>query len=129
MADDLIFDGDVAIAGGGLAGLTLGLALHQAAWFAAAETAELLIARQAPLDVVCNVHDGTPLAWCAHGSRFSGGAQGNPAYARIAELLCSAGAALAWSGDPDEDPGGRRLVACSSPEVAEVLRRHGAQEG
>lgn len=30
MADDLIFDGDVAIAGGGLAGLTLGLALHQA---------------------------------------------------------------------------------------------------
>lgn len=30
MADDLIFEGDVAVAGGGLAGLTLALALHQA---------------------------------------------------------------------------------------------------
>ena len=30
MSDELIFDGDVAVAGGGLAGLTLALALHQA---------------------------------------------------------------------------------------------------
>lgn len=30
MASDLIFDGDIAVAGGGLAGLTLALSLHQA---------------------------------------------------------------------------------------------------
>lgn len=107
-------------------GLDGGTALHQAAWFGAPETAELLIERGAPLDVVCRVHDGTPLAWVAHGSSFSGGAEANPAYARVAELLCAAGAILAWSGDPERDPGGRRLLAVAAPEVAEVLRRHGA---
>ncbi len=48
MSDDLIFDGDVAIAGGGLAGLTLGLALHQAGLSVCVVDALPLESRTAP---------------------------------------------------------------------------------
>jgi len=121
---ELLLDAGCPIDARGLDG---GTALHNAAWFAAPESARFLIERGAPLDLPCEDHCGTALCWVAHGSRYSGGAEENvESYVAIAEMLCAAGASLADAWDPEGDPHGRRLLQDAVPRVREVLERHGA---
>jgi ankyrin repeat protein len=121
----LLLDSGADITARGLDG---GTALHQAAWFGAPKSAELLIVRGAPIDIRGDSHDSTPLGWTCHGSRFSGGAaQRGEAYARIAEMLLQAGASLADPFRPEADPNGKWLFRDASEPVAEVLKRHGGR--
>ena len=104
-------------------GLDGGTALHQAAWFGAPEAVELLVARGAPLELLCEEHGSTPLGWVAHGSRWSGDAAARQAaYVRAAELLLAAGASLSHPLAPEDDSGAW-LLEDASEEVARVLRR------
>jgi ankyrin repeat protein len=104
-------------------GLDGGTALHQAAWFGAPDNLELLLARGAPLELLCEEHGSTPLGWVAHGSRYSGGAaERQAAYVRAAELLLAAGASLAHPLAPEDDSAAW-LLEDASDEVARVLRR------
>lgn len=83
-------------------GLDEGTALHQAAWFGQPAMARFLLARGAPLDVRGDDHDSTPLGWVAHGSRWSGGADGRQhAYLEVADALLDAGALVPGPGEPD----------------------------
>jgi ankyrin repeat protein len=117
-AVEYLIDAGCPLDGRGLDG---GSALHQAAWFGAPENVELLLARGASLEMLCEEHDSTPLGWAAHGSRFSGGADERQAeYARCAELLLAAGASLAHPETPD-DASGAWLLASASDAVAAVL--------
>jgi ankyrin repeat protein len=118
----LLLDAGVDIAARGLDG---GTALHQAAWFGQPEMVEILIHRNAPLEVLCREHQSTPLGWAAHGSSFSGGAQERAdAYVKIAALLLEAGAPLVHPHDPNPEVVGGWLLDQCSPEVAAVIRRH-----
>ena len=103
-------------------GLDGGTALHNACWFAAEDAARLLVERGAPLDLRGDDHDTTPLGWVGHGSAFSGGAEENSAvYARLADLLLSAGAPL-----PEADAAhDNQQLAGAAESVLAVLTDHG----
>ncbi|MEZ4655011.1 MAG: ankyrin repeat domain-containing protein [Candidatus Eisenbacteria bacterium] len=121
----LLLDAGVDITARGLDG---GTALHQTGWFGVPAATALLIERGAPLDIKGDDHDGTPLAWTAHGSRYSGDAEARVQdYAAVAELLCAAGASMKDATRPS-DPPGWQLLEDAVPAVAEVLRRYGARE-
>jgi hypothetical protein len=95
--------------------------------FGSARAARFLVERGAPIDLAGDDHDGTPLVWVAHGSRFSGDAERRVAsYVEITELLCEAGASFVNPADPAGDPCGTRLLDDAVPAVAQVLERHGA---
>jgi hypothetical protein len=59
--------------------------LRQAAWFGQPDNARRLIDAGAPLDVLDATHEGSPIGWAVHGSRYSGGAEKRPG------CLCRAG--------------------------------------
>ncbi len=76
-------------------GLDSGTPLHQAAWFGQPDNARLLIDAGAPLDVFDSVHEGSPIGWAVHGSRYSGGAeQRQDRYVRLVRRLLEAGSSL-----------------------------------
>jgi ankyrin repeat protein len=94
-----------------------GTALHQAAWFGAPDNARLLIAAGAPIDIVGDDHDSTPLGWAVHGARYSGGADDEPErYVEIVRMLRAAGAGLR------DEAYRRRLLADAIPQIAELLK-------
>ncbi|GEM_PF-607413 len=103
-------------------GLDGGTALHNACWFAAEDAARLLVERGAPLDLRGDDHNTTPLGWVGHGSAFSGGADENSEiYARLAELLLSAGAPLP---EPDAAHDNQQLAGAAE-SVLSILSAHG----
>ena len=76
---------------------------------------------------VNRIHDSTPLGWVVHGSVHSGGARERAAvYAAVAQVLLTAGASIVDARPRGRGQWAQMLIAESSPEVAEVLRRHGA---
>lgn len=121
---EILLDAGASIEARGLDG---GTALHQAAWFGQPEVVKTLIQRGAPLETLCVAHLKTPLGWAAHGSRYSGGAdRRTEVYVEIAERLLEAGASLVDPLHPRKDRKGTWLLRDAGPEVAAVLRRHGA---
>ncbi|MFT7462109.1 MAG: ankyrin repeat protein [Pseudohongiellaceae bacterium] len=103
-------------------GLDGGSALHAACWFAAEESAQLLVQRGAPLSMRGDAHDTTPLGWVAHGSVYSTDAKAQaPVYGRLAELLLSAGSPLPGPGDLHDV----EQLAQASEAVQAVLAKHG----
>jgi ankyrin repeat protein len=103
-------------------GLDEGTALHQTAWFGQPEVARLLVERGARLDARCDIHNSTPLAWVAHGSRWAGEAgKRQDDYVEIAELLMAAGAPLPGPSDQHDHP----QLAQASDRVRAVLATSG----
>ncbi|HET7237417.1 MAG TPA: ankyrin repeat domain-containing protein, partial [Terrimicrobiaceae bacterium] len=83
--------------------------LHGAAWYGQAEMVELLLSRNAPVDILGNPPaESSPLGWAAHGSSNCGNPRGD--YVRAVRALLAAGAR------PAADH-----VEIASPEVAEIL--------
>lgn len=88
-------------------------ALHWAAFHGDAETAELLLRHNPPLELKDKDFSGTPLGWAIHGSEHGWHSKtGN--YAGVVEALLRAGA------KPPAEPGG-------TPAVRAVLERHASR--
>lgn len=106
---------DVAARGGD----NEGTALHAAGFAGSADVARLLIGRGADLAARDGSWDDTPLGWAVVGSGFR--PDDNPAadWPATVSLLIEAGAALDGITLEPDDP------KPPSPEVAELLRRHG----
>ncbi len=97
-----------------------GTPLHWAAWFGRTEMVRLLIAAGASVNTRDSRYGSSPLAWCCHGSQFSGNANDTD-YPRIAELLLDAGATRPetynnWNEAPE---------TFARPSVLAVLRTRG----
>ena len=102
--------------------LDSGTPLHQAAWFGEPRNARLLVEAGAPLEVFDRVHEGSPLGWAVHGSRYSGGAgERQDRYVELVTLFLDAGASLHYPGDPGSDAYYRRLSADAGPQVKPIL--------
>lgn len=111
----LLLDHDAPIDARGLDG---GTALHQAAWFGAAQAVALLIERGAALEIRGDRYELPPLGWACHGSRYSGGAsERSQVYAEIAQGLLFAGASF----QPERD---RDMLKDASVAVRRVLKEH-----
>ncbi|MFT7487186.1 MAG: ankyrin repeat protein [Candidatus Paceibacteria bacterium] len=96
--------------------------LHNAAWFAQAQNARLLVEAGAPLNLFEMAHGTSPIGWAAHGSSCSGGAEANHVvYVEITQLLLEAGAYLHYPGAPGDGAYLARLQAEASPQVEGVL--------
>ncbi len=104
-------------------GLDGGTALHQTAWFGQPNNARLLIEAGAPLNGFDPVHQGSPIHWTAHGSRYSGDAEARQdAYVALAKLLLAAGSDLHYPDQPESDAYIQRLLEDASPQVRAVLQ-------
>ncbi len=105
-------------------GLDSGTPLHIAAWFGQPANARLLIDAGAPLDVFDSVHEGSPIGWAVHGSRYSGGAEERQdAYVELVRMLLEAGSSLIYPDQPNSDAYLLRLLEDASPRVKELLKR------
>ena len=97
-----------------------GTPLHWAAWNARVDMVKLLLARGASVNVRDSRYGSSPIAWCAHGSRYSG--HGTDAeYVNIATMLLDAGATRAeaynnWNEAPE---------SFARPAVLRVLQDRG----
>ncbi|MBI3789780.1 MAG: ankyrin repeat domain-containing protein [Gemmatimonadetes bacterium] len=97
-----------------------GTPLHWAAWNGRVAMVKLLLEAGAPVNVRDSRYGSSPIAWCAHGSRFS--ERGNDEdYPAIIHLLLDAGATRpesynAWSEPPE---------SLARPSVVAVLKARG----
>ena len=97
-----------------------GTPLHWAAWNGRVELVRQLLAHRAPVNVRDSRYGSSPIAWAAHGSRFSPRANDDD-YPAIVHLLLDAGATRAesfnrWSEAPE---------SFARPSVLHVLRERG----
>ncbi|MGE0555540.1 MAG: ankyrin repeat domain-containing protein [Gemmatimonadales bacterium] len=105
-------------------GLGGGTALHVASWCGHAETVRVLIARGAPLDLLCEAFGATPLGWAAHGF--------GPDGCFPKRDHCGAAVALLDAGADPEIPnaaGERPIDLVASPvgnPMRRLLERHGS---
>ncbi|MCC6927754.1 MAG: ankyrin repeat domain-containing protein [Gemmatimonadaceae bacterium] len=97
-----------------------GTPLHWAAWNGQVEMVRLLLAAGASVNVRDTRYGSSPIAWCAHGSRYC--ERGNDEdYPAIVHLLLDAGATRAESFNRwNESPEGM-----ARPSVVEALRARG----
>jgi hypothetical protein len=95
----------------GIKGETDTTAMHVAGWHGRAEALGFLIRQGCDVNAIETQFGGPPIGWVAHGSQSCRDPAGD--YAAAAQALLGAGAKV-----PPGMP--------ASPEVAEVLRRHGA---
>lgn len=103
-------------------GLDDGTPLHQAAWFGQPESARILVAARAPLEIFESTHQSSPLGWAVHGSRYSGGAEERQeAYVEIVRLLLDAGAKLEYPEGENRAAFRERLLRDATPAVREIL--------
>ncbi|QDU68121.1 ankyrin repeat domain-containing protein [Engelhardtia mirabilis] len=110
-------------------GLDGGTPLEQCGWFAQPDVARLLIARGADIHASGCDHESTPLGWAVHGSRYSGGADGNQAaYLELVDLLLDAGATVDLPGDPPNVPG-QRLYRDATETIRARLRERAFPDG
>ncbi len=104
-------------------GLDSGTPLHQAAWFGQPANTRLLIDAGAPLDAFDTTHEGSPLGWAVHGSRYSGGAeQRQDEYVELVRMLLDAGSSLHYPDKPASEAYKVRLLEDASTRVREVLQ-------
>jgi ankyrin repeat protein len=97
-----------------------GTPLHWAAWNGHVEMVKLLLAAGAPVNQRDSRYGSSPIAWCAHGSRFSHHANDED-YPAIAHLLLDAGATRPesynqWNESPE---------SMARPSVVAVFRARG----
>jgi ankyrin repeat protein len=103
-------------------GLDDGTPLHQAAWFGQPANAKLLIEAGAPVDTFDSVHNGSPISWATHGSRYSGEAAGRQdTYRDVVALLLAAGCSLRYPDERGDDRYLMRLRREASEAVRELL--------
>jgi len=97
-----------------------GTPLHWAAWNGRVEMVRLLLEAGAPVNVRDSRYGSSPIAWCAHGSRYCD--RGNDEdYPAIVHLLLDAGATRAesynqWSESPE---------SMARPSVVAALKARG----
>ena len=94
-----------------------GTPLHWAAWHGSVNTARAFIARGAPLNVRDHAYGSSPIAWAAHGSRYSRRVA-DAQYVTMVELLITAGATPAEAVNKWNEP----AYALASETVAAVMR-------
>lgn len=97
-----------------------GTPLHWAAWNGNVDMARLLIEAGAPVNTRDSRYGSSPIAWCAHGSRFCEHANDED-YPAIVHLLIDAGATRAesynqWNESPE---------AMARPSVVAALKARG----
>lgn len=94
-----------------------GTPLHWSAWHGSVNTARMLVARGAPVNVRDREYGSSPIAWAAHGSHFSRRVP-DAHYVALTQLCISHGATTSeaynrWNESP---------LTFASAAVAEVLR-------
>ena len=100
-----------------------GTPLHWAAWNGEVDVVRLLLEHGAPVNVRDSRYGSSPIAWCAHGSRFN--ERGNDEeYPAIVHLLIDAGATRSesynsWNESPE---------SMARPSVARAMRERGFAE-
>lgn len=97
-----------------------GTPLHWAAWNGRVEMVRLLLDAGAPVNVRDNRYGSSPIAWCAHGSRYCDHANDED-YPAIVHLLIDAGATRAesynqWNESPE---------SMARPSVVAALKARG----
>jgi ankyrin repeat protein len=97
-----------------------GTPLHWAAWNGFVDVVRLLLAAGAPVNQRDSRYGSSPIAWCAHGSRFCGRANDED-YPAIVHLLLDAGATRPeaynqWNEAPE---------SLARPSVVAVMRARG----
>ncbi|MBY0491611.1 MAG: ankyrin repeat domain-containing protein [Gemmatimonadaceae bacterium] len=97
-----------------------GTPLHWAAWNGRVEMVRLLLDAGAPVNVRDTRYGSSPIAWCAHGSRYCDRANDDD-YPAIVHLLIDAGATRAesfnqWNESPE---------SMARPSVAAALKARG----
>lgn len=97
-----------------------GTPLHWAAWNGRARIAKLLIEAGAPVNVRDSAYGSAPIAWAAHGSRFSP-ARPDADHVAIVHALLDAGASRAES----YNQWGEAPESMARPDVAKALRERG----
>ena len=100
-----------------------GTALHAAAYAGSLSTVQLLIGRGADIEARDTTWDSTPLVWAIIGSGERPTSNHHPDWVATVRTLIEAGAStqrITLSPDDLKPP---------SPEVAELLRRHGIRGG
>lgn len=98
-----------------------GTALHIAAWKGDADTVDELLKHNFNLEDANNIHGSTPLGWACHGCKFGGNS--NADHLAVVKALLSAGA----DATKPANKFGESLLNWASPDIAELLKKHGAR--
>ncbi len=97
-----------------------GTPLHWAAWNGRVEMVRLLLDAGAPVNVRDSRYGSSPIAWCAHGSCYAGGANDED-YPAIIHLLVDAGATRPASYNRWNEP----PESLARPSVVAALKARG----
>lgn len=97
-----------------------GTPLHWAAWHGRVEMVRLLLAAGAPLNLRDSRYGSSPIAWCAHGSRYCERANDDD-YPAIVNLLIDAGA----TREESFNRWGESPLGMARASVVEALRGRG----
>jgi ankyrin repeat protein len=95
-----------------------GTLLHWAAWRGVVPLVKQLVERGAPLDLRDKTYGSSPLAWCAHGSRFC--READEDYLEIARVLLDAGS----SRDATINRWGEPPESMARPRIARLIEKH-----